>query len=46
MPPEYPTERPTVAERHSLARSVVEERPSLEDVAATACSFVERNETR
>ena len=32
----------TAACRRYLARWLVEESPSLEDVAATACSFVER----
>ena len=30
------------AARKYLARWIIEERPTLEDIAATACSFVER----
>ena len=32
------------AARKYLARWVAEERPSLEDIAATACTFVERQQ--
>ena len=34
------------AARKYLARWVVEEKPSLEDIAATACTFVERGAPR
>jgi hypothetical protein len=37
-----PGDREGVFKQHRLARWLAEERPSLEDIAATACSFVEQ----
>ena len=43
---EQPDPKYATASRRHLARWIVEEAPSLEDIAATACHFVERGQPR